>query len=261
MTEPGGRRCEYVKVDGRRCETFAVDGSPYCFFHDPNLEEQRTRARLTGGRNRKTPRPGTSGPPPSIEGTGPVAAMLRAALEDAWQLDPSGLRIRSILAIAETIVASEKEYQARVLGWLPAAIAAAKLDADQLGRLTDTARRLDVPEEAVANLRPTDVRPMADIELASRLLFEFGFAFDATVRPELMDGARAIESREGLETFLIRKVKPVRERLADLRDQGREAEAGSWMKFLGRLTEFLMQVIEIARPELLRPAAEGGCDD
>jgi hypothetical protein len=43
------RRCRYQRKDKTLCKAHAQNGSPFCFFHDPALESQRTAARKAGG--------------------------------------------------------------------------------------------------------------------------------------------------------------------------------------------------------------------
>lgn len=48
--QPG--QCRYIKPDNSRCEAYAVSASFYCYFHDPNLAEEREAARIKGGNER-----------------------------------------------------------------------------------------------------------------------------------------------------------------------------------------------------------------
>jgi hypothetical protein len=43
------RRCRYERDEGTYCRANAQAESPYCFFHDPALVEQRATARRAGG--------------------------------------------------------------------------------------------------------------------------------------------------------------------------------------------------------------------
>jgi hypothetical protein len=43
------RRCSHQPENGTRCKANAQTGSPYCFFHDPALDEERAEARKAGG--------------------------------------------------------------------------------------------------------------------------------------------------------------------------------------------------------------------
>jgi len=256
MAEQGGRRCEHLKANGERCETFAVDASPYCYFHSPDLAEARAESRRQGGLNRRVPRP-TEGPAPRIEGPGDILDLLNLALADAWSLEKSERRVRSLIAVAQSAVDRVTERRSSAWSAFVIACAAAHLDEDQVGTFRHELRDL-APAEILAGLKAVD-RHLPDIELAARLLLAFDFAFDAAVRPHSMDFGQ-FESREGLESYLVRKVRPLQERLRDLRGQGRQGEVEVWMKFIARLAQFLMQAIEIARPELLRTAISGGED-
>ena len=44
-------RCRGTKKDGERCNSWALSGSEYCWFHDPELAEERKAARRRGGAN------------------------------------------------------------------------------------------------------------------------------------------------------------------------------------------------------------------
>jgi hypothetical protein len=46
------RQCEQIKPNGQRCQAAALAGSPWCYFHDPSKDRQRTAARRAGGRRR-----------------------------------------------------------------------------------------------------------------------------------------------------------------------------------------------------------------
>lgn len=42
-------KCSGTRIDGQPCESQIVTGSGYCFSHDPDAAEDRTRARRRGG--------------------------------------------------------------------------------------------------------------------------------------------------------------------------------------------------------------------
>jgi len=43
------RRCRHQPENGKQCKANAQTGTPYCFFHDPALDEERAAARRAGG--------------------------------------------------------------------------------------------------------------------------------------------------------------------------------------------------------------------
>lgn len=45
-------QCRYLKPEGGRCKAKALVGSFYCYFHSPDLEEERQAARVKGGKER-----------------------------------------------------------------------------------------------------------------------------------------------------------------------------------------------------------------
>ena len=44
--------CRYIKLGGSHCQAKALIGSSYCYFHSPDLEEERQAARVKGGKER-----------------------------------------------------------------------------------------------------------------------------------------------------------------------------------------------------------------
>ena len=52
----GARSCFATKADGTPCHAPPRSGSQFCFFHDPEVEEERTAARRAGGAERSQPR-------------------------------------------------------------------------------------------------------------------------------------------------------------------------------------------------------------
>lgn len=53
MTDPPETpRCRAIRADGHRCEAKATAGDGYCYWHHPDLDEERRRARRKGGRKR-----------------------------------------------------------------------------------------------------------------------------------------------------------------------------------------------------------------
>jgi hypothetical protein len=53
VKDQNGGQCGFTKQDGARCQAHAMDGSGLCFFHDPDLANERTEARRAGGRRNK----------------------------------------------------------------------------------------------------------------------------------------------------------------------------------------------------------------
>src|SRR5438874_10191973 len=48
--QPG--QCHYIKPDNSRCEAHAGSESFYCYFHNPDLKEEREASRKKGGKER-----------------------------------------------------------------------------------------------------------------------------------------------------------------------------------------------------------------
>jgi len=49
MQTDTSRRCQYQRKNRARCKAHAQNESPFCFFHDPALDNQRAAARKAGG--------------------------------------------------------------------------------------------------------------------------------------------------------------------------------------------------------------------
>ncbi|MEE9441349.1 MAG: hypothetical protein V3V99_01625 [candidate division Zixibacteria bacterium] len=46
-------KCNHIKEDGNQCGAFAIGGRPYCWYHDPDLAEERSRVGRIGGKKSK----------------------------------------------------------------------------------------------------------------------------------------------------------------------------------------------------------------
>jgi hypothetical protein len=47
-----GGQCRYIKSGGGYCQANALTGSSYCYFHSPDVAEERQEARVKGGKER-----------------------------------------------------------------------------------------------------------------------------------------------------------------------------------------------------------------
>lgn len=69
-------RCLSRNRSGAPCGMYRRTGSDYCFAHDPKSAPERARARLAGGRNRRTP-----------DGERPFAVHLRTVAQIQLELE------------------------------------------------------------------------------------------------------------------------------------------------------------------------------
>ena len=101
MPQRGGKaRCREPKKDGSPCGMAPLAGSAYCFTHDPRRGRERAKARLRGGRNRRTAH---GAPPPKS------APELRSVDAIQQQLERG---------VMDTLVMPNSSQRNRTLGYL-----------------------------------------------------------------------------------------------------------------------------------------------
>jgi hypothetical protein len=47
-------KCKFIKTNGETCNANPIKGSEYCFSHDPDKKEDKKKAVIKGGKNRRT---------------------------------------------------------------------------------------------------------------------------------------------------------------------------------------------------------------
>ncbi len=106
-------QCESARRDGGRCKAPALPNRPYCFAHDPELQEQRQAARKRGGRNRADVVRLRGLTPPRLL---PIFDTLEAALREvhAGDITPQQATAMAALARALTTLLTAGELEARV---------------------------------------------------------------------------------------------------------------------------------------------------
>lgn len=245
------KRCTFILGTGEQCGGYAIGEGELCFSHSPQAAEAREEARRRGGRNRRAPRLGTAGDPPHIEGPGDILGILNSTLADAWGLERSERRVRSLISVAQAAIGEVTERRSSAWSAFLVACAAAHLDEDQVAVFRHELRDL-APAEVLSQLRPVD-RRLPDIELARDLVHQFDWQLGVAVDPENRTvGAEEIVKRIG------QRSKPLARRLADLRREGRVHEAEEWESFVKVLGGFFADALCILRPELLGPGVLGG---
>ena len=46
-------KCEFIKPDGEKCEAYAVKDSEFCYFHNPDISDEKKReAQSNGGKTK-----------------------------------------------------------------------------------------------------------------------------------------------------------------------------------------------------------------
>lgn len=115
--EEHSRRCCHQPKNGVQCKANAQTGSPYCFFHDPALDEERAEARKAGGiaRTRKVTLP-TDLPVKPLRTAGDVAALLGETINQVRRGEID-LRISNAIGYLSGILLSAIEkgsFEARV---------------------------------------------------------------------------------------------------------------------------------------------------
>jgi len=79
---PNRRQCCHNNDDGTQCKANPQTGSEYCFFHDPELAEERKAASRAGGAaNRRTTRQPVDLPDNPLQTLSQIADLLRETLD------------------------------------------------------------------------------------------------------------------------------------------------------------------------------------
>jgi len=96
-----GRSCTHVLPDGRICRATPLRNGPFCFWHDPDSEEEAAEARRLGGLRRRREK-ALSGAF-DFAGLGSLEAIrrvLEVATIDALALDNGIARCRVLISAA-----------------------------------------------------------------------------------------------------------------------------------------------------------------
>lgn len=106
-------QCESTRRDGGRCKAPALPNRPYCFAHDPELQERRQEARRRGGKNRAGIVRLRGLTPPRLL---PIFDTLEAALREvhAGDITPQQATAMAALARALTTLLTAGEIEQRL---------------------------------------------------------------------------------------------------------------------------------------------------
>jgi hypothetical protein len=105
------QRCCHTTTNGTQCKAHPQTGSEYCFFHDPELAEDRKAARRAGGEaNRKTTRKPVDLPDNPLQTLPQIADLLRETLDRVRRSEIKSHDATAIGYVATTLVGiMEKE--------------------------------------------------------------------------------------------------------------------------------------------------------
>ena len=102
-----GRLCKATNARGQPCASYAVEGSAFCFWHCPELAEERKQARSAGGRARHG-RSGVlqdgSGVLVPLKSMSDVVNLLEQTVRDLLTLENSISRARAVGYLAGVAV-------------------------------------------------------------------------------------------------------------------------------------------------------------
>ena len=95
-------QCQHIGENGRQCEAKAMSGSPYCWWHNPEVTSRRLDAQRRGGLARH----GSMGGPGNyvIENPIDILGVLQDALNSAYALENSATRAKTIAYICRVIL-------------------------------------------------------------------------------------------------------------------------------------------------------------
>lgn len=117
---PSGRvtgevmKCKATRSDGEPCRAPAQEGREYCFFHDPDREEDRITASRTGGlrRRRRPAKIPTAAELDPEEARAILAGAIEATVNGA--LDPGTARTVGYLLQVEAKIRESGELEKRI---------------------------------------------------------------------------------------------------------------------------------------------------
>ena len=92
------KKCAYIHPDGVRCKGNSCLGSPFCFFHNPEVKNLRRDAQRRGGEARKK---ANERGHHVIESPRDVGHILTEAINEAVSLPNSAAKGRTIAALAD----------------------------------------------------------------------------------------------------------------------------------------------------------------
>ena len=84
------RPCQVKKPDGSDCQAAALPDSDFCFFHDPDLADERHKANAAGGRQNRMKTLSADAPDVKVESCQDVVRLISETINQVrrGQLDP-----------------------------------------------------------------------------------------------------------------------------------------------------------------------------
>ena len=84
------RPCRAKKPDGSSCQAAALPGSDFCFFHDPDLADERREANAFGGRQNRMKTLDADAPDVKVESCQDIVRLIGETINQVrkGQLDP-----------------------------------------------------------------------------------------------------------------------------------------------------------------------------
>lgn len=95
-------QCDFIKPSGQRCEAKSMVGSPFCWWHNPEVLSKRLEAQRRGGlaRHGITGEPGNY----SIRSPMDILQVLQDCLNEVYSLESSASKGKTIAYIAQVIL-------------------------------------------------------------------------------------------------------------------------------------------------------------
>ncbi len=98
------RHCSHTGRDGAQCEAHPQTGSPYCFFHDPTLQNKRKAASRAGGVGNRRPARTLRLPPNPLQTASQIADFLRQTMNQLGQGEVDILRAATGIGYLTTVL-------------------------------------------------------------------------------------------------------------------------------------------------------------
>jgi hypothetical protein len=106
-------QCCYIKPDRSKCEANAVRESFYCFFHDPDLKQEREAARKKGGkeRSRKAAVLPSDTPDRPLATAADITALLTATINQVLRGQLDTRISNSVSVLVDSLVRAQRQEQ------------------------------------------------------------------------------------------------------------------------------------------------------
>ena len=98
------RHCRHTYHDGAQCKAHPQPGSPYCFFHDPTLQNKRRAASRAGGVGNRKPARTPRLPPNPLQTASQIADFLRQTMNQLGQGEVDILRAATGIGYLTTVL-------------------------------------------------------------------------------------------------------------------------------------------------------------